>query len=85
MTSLSSHCVDIPSVCQNPLDKGHKALEHVEPQTAMRVCKALCYEDICLWVVRNPEPGETHSGYGGMPSSPQGSRQEAQTVRSLKA
>jgi hypothetical protein len=25
---------------------------------AIRKCKALCYEDICLWIVQNPKKGE---------------------------
>jgi hypothetical protein len=25
---------------------------------AVRKCKALCYEDICLWIVKNPKKGE---------------------------
>jgi hypothetical protein len=25
---------------------------------AIRKYKALCYKDICLWIVQNPKPGE---------------------------
>jgi hypothetical protein len=29
-----------------------------ESGEAVRKCKALCYEDICLWIVKNPKEGE---------------------------
>jgi hypothetical protein len=37
-----------------PAQQDYNTDEHGEPT---RACKALCYEDIILWVVRNPQKG----------------------------
>lgn len=29
-----------------------------ELEEEVRETKAICYEDICLWIVQNPKPGE---------------------------
>lgn len=39
-----------------PIDKDNCHVTDIhEP---LRKCKAICYEDICLWVVQNPKQGE---------------------------
>jgi hypothetical protein len=45
--------------CGQPLrQNSDDAAEPGEFEEAKRKYKALCYEDICLWIVRNPKQGE---------------------------
>ena len=41
-----------------PVQQACDAAELDEFGEAIRKCKALCYEDICLWIVQNPKRGE---------------------------
>jgi hypothetical protein len=41
-----------------PVQQACDAAELDEFGEAIRKCKALCYEDICLWIVQNPKQGE---------------------------
>jgi hypothetical protein len=41
-----------------PVRQNRDAGELTESGEAVRRCKALCYEDICLWIVQNPKKGE---------------------------
>jgi hypothetical protein len=41
-----------------PVRQNSDAGELTESGEAIRKCKALCYEDICLWIVKNPKKGE---------------------------
>ena len=43
---------------REPLRPNCDAAELDEHREAIRKYKALCYEDICLWIVRNPKRGE---------------------------
>jgi hypothetical protein len=44
--------------CGQPLRQNSDDAEPREFEEAKRKYKALCYEDICLWIVRNPKQGE---------------------------
>ena len=41
-----------------PVRQACDAAELDEFREAVRKYKALCYEDICLWIVQNPKRGE---------------------------
>jgi hypothetical protein len=43
---------------EKPQQKNLDAAEPGEFKKVKRKCKALCYEDICFWIVQNPRRGE---------------------------
>ncbi|KAH9204554.1 hypothetical protein DL95DRAFT_418158 [Leptodontidium sp. 2 PMI_412] len=44
--------------CGEPLRQNLDAAKHSEFEEVKRQYKALCYGDICLWIVQNPKRGE---------------------------
>lgn len=44
--------------CGQPLRQNSDDIKPGEFEEAKRKYKALCYEDICLWIVKNPKQGE---------------------------
>jgi hypothetical protein len=51
------HLVEVDGA-GGPVQQKCDAAELDEFREAVRKCKALCYEDICLWIVKNPKNGE---------------------------
>jgi hypothetical protein len=51
---------DVPDPWENPNDPDYEALrdEDVNLGELMRSYKAICYEDVRLWIVQNPKQGE---------------------------
>ena len=47
-----------PNESEEPEQQSCDAAGLDEFGEAIRTCKALCYEDICLWIVKNPKEGE---------------------------